>query len=79
MKPRTKFDKGRVPGNFQRLVRANSYVVSEVKATMRLPHDYAYADHDPKEVVQPAVLWGEVPTKAARQFTEGTIRSLADQ
>ena len=61
---RTKFDKGRVPGNFQRLVRANSYVVSEVKATMRLPHDYAYADHDPKEVVQPAVLWGEVPTKA---------------
>lgn len=62
---RTKFDKGRVPGNFQRLVRANTYVVSEVKATMRLPHDYAYADHDPKEVVQPAVLWGEIPTKAA--------------
>lgn len=62
---RTKFDKGRVPGNFQRLVRANTYVVSEVKASMRLPHDYAYADHDPKEVVQPAVLWGEIPTKAA--------------
>lgn len=62
---RTKFDKGRVPGNFQRIVRANTYVVSEVKATMRLPHDYAYADHDPKEVVQPAVLWGEIPTKAA--------------
>ena len=61
---RTKFDKGRVPGNFQRLVRANTYVVSEVKAAMRLPHDYAYSDHDPKEVVPPAVLWGNIPTKA---------------
>ncbi len=61
---RTKFDKGRVPGEFQRLVRANTYLVSEVKAAMRLPHDYAYSDHDPKEVVNPAVLWGEIPTKA---------------
>jgi len=61
---RTKFDKGRVPGNFQRLVRANTYMVSEVKAAMRLPHDYAYSDHDPKELVAPAVLWGEIPTKA---------------
>lgn len=61
---RTKFEKGRVPGNFQRLVRANTYVVSEVKAAMRLPHDYAYSDHDPKELVQPAVLWGKIPTKA---------------
>ena len=31
---------------------------------MRLPHDYAYEDAKPKEVVKPAVLWGEVPTKA---------------
>lgn len=58
-------DKGRVPGQFQRLVRANTYKVSEVKATMRLPHDYAYEDAKPKEVVPPAVLWGEVPTSAA--------------
>lgn len=62
---RTKFDKGRVPGQFQRIARANTYSVSEVKATMRLPHDYAYEDAKPKEVVKPAVLWGEIPTKAS--------------
>ncbi len=61
---RKKHDKGRVPGEFQRIARANTYVVSEVKATMRLPHDYAYSDHKPNEVVKPAVLWGEIPTKA---------------
>lgn len=62
---RTKHDKGRVPGEFQRIARANTYSVSEAKnAVMRLPHDYAYEDAKPKEVVKPAVLWGEVPTKA---------------
>ena len=62
---RTKHDKGRVPGEFQRIARANTYSVSEIKnATMRLPHDYAYEDAKPKEVVKSAVLWGEVPTKA---------------
>ena len=62
---RTKHDKGRVPGEFQRIARANTYSVSELKnATMRLPHDYAYEDAKPKEVVKAAVLWGEVPTKA---------------
>ncbi len=58
-------DKGRVPGQFQRIARANTYSVSEVKATMRLPHDYAYEDAKPKSTVKPAVLWGEVPTSAA--------------
>jgi hypothetical protein len=61
---RKRHDKGRVPGEFQRIARANTYVVSEVKAVMRLPHDYAYSDHKPKEVVDPAVLWGEIPTRA---------------
>ena len=62
---RTKHDKGRVPGEFQRIARANTYSVSEARnAVMRLPHDYAYEDAKPKEVVKPAVLWGEVPTKA---------------
>ncbi len=61
---KTKNDKGRVPGEFQRIARANTYSVSEVKATMRLPHDYAYEDAKPKDVVKPAVLWGEIPTKA---------------
>lgn len=63
---RKHYENGRVPGNFQRMVRANSYSVSEVKAAMRLPHDYAYDDAKPKEVVKPAVLWGEVPTKSRK-------------
>ncbi|MCO8120229.1 DUF1549 and DUF1553 domain-containing protein [Stieleria sp. TO1_6] len=58
------YDKGRVPGAFQRMVRANTYNVSEVKTNLRLPHDYAYDDAKPKSVVEPAVLWGEVPTKS---------------
>lgn len=65
---RKQHEKGRVPGEFQRLARANTYSVSEVKAAMRLPHDYAYEDAKPKEIVKPAVLWGEIPTKA-RQST----------
>ncbi len=61
---RTKHDKGRVPGEFQRLVRANTYMVSEVKAALRLPHDYAYDDAKPNQVIKPDVLWGEIPTSA---------------
>ncbi|MEM8912414.1 MAG: DUF1549 and DUF1553 domain-containing protein [Planctomycetota bacterium] len=58
------FPKGRVPGPFQRLARANTYVVREVTRPLRLPHDYAYSDADPKEIVEPNVLWGEVPSSA---------------
>lgn len=52
-------------GEFQRLVRANTYRVSEIKQTLRLPHDYAYDDHEPKSIVEPAVPWDEVPADAA--------------
>ncbi|MCC9657732.1 DUF1549 and DUF1553 domain-containing protein [Rhodopirellula halodulae] len=58
------FDKGRVPGEFQRLTRANTYVVSEKPRKLRLPHDYAYRNAKPKDIVEPAVLWGEVPSSA---------------
>ncbi len=61
---RNHYAKGRVPGQFQRLARANTYSVSEVKASIRLPHDYAYEDAKPNDLVKPAVLWGEVPTSA---------------
>ncbi|MCA9135419.1 MAG: DUF1553 domain-containing protein [Planctomycetales bacterium] len=61
---RNHYPNGRVPGAFQRMIRANSYSVSEVEASLRLPHDYAYDDAKPKSVVEPAVLWGEIPTKA---------------
>lgn len=55
---------GRVSGEYQRVVRANSYEVHEVPATLRLPHDYAYADAKPKDIVKPQVLWGDVPETA---------------
>ena len=61
------------------MIRANSYRVSEVKATLRLPHDYAYDDAKPKSVVKPAVLWGEVPSKAKKASPRRTICGLADQ
>lgn len=61
---RKKHAKGRVPGEFQRLVRANTYRVSEVAAKLKLPHDYAYEDAKPNEVIEAAVLWGDIPTSA---------------
>ncbi len=61
-----KYDKGRVPGQFQRVARANTYVVSEKPTKLRLPHDYAYGDAKPKDLVEPEVLWGEVPVSARK-------------
>lgn len=46
---------------FQRLVRANTYAVSERKTRLKLPHDYAYSNGEPNQPVDPAVLWGDVP------------------
>lgn len=61
-----RFDKGRVPGEFQRIARANTYIVSERPRRLRLPHDYAYRDAKPKDFVEPKVLWGEIPSSAAK-------------
>jgi len=55
---------GNVSGEYQRVVRANTYEVFEVAAKLHLPHDYAYADAKPKDEVKPQVLWGEVPESA---------------
>lgn len=63
-KARDHFPDRRVPGEFQRLSRANTYMVREVQADMRLPHDYAYSDAKPRAKVEPAVLWGEIPSSA---------------
>ncbi|MGV3483483.1 MAG: DUF1549 domain-containing protein [Planctomycetaceae bacterium] len=57
-----KYPSGKIPGALRRVVQANTYNVSEVKAALRLPHDYAYDDAKPKDLVQPKVLWGEVPS-----------------
>jgi len=64
VKSREKSPQQRSPGEFQRIVRANTYEVHEVKAMLKLPHDYAYADAKPGDVVSPSVLWGAVPVTA---------------
>ena len=62
---RKRYPNGRIPGHIQRLIRANSFYVGEnPKVAMRLPHDYAYSDAKPNDVIKPAVLWGEIPTSA---------------
>ncbi len=62
---RKKYPNGRVPGEYQRLVRANTYRVKEVEQKLKLPHDYAYSNAKPNQLVQPAVLWGEIPENAS--------------
>ncbi len=62
---RKKYPDGRVPGELQRLARANTYRVKETPRQLRLPHDYAYSDAQPKQVVEPAVLYGEIPASAS--------------
>jgi hypothetical protein len=64
---RTQYPEGRVPGEFQRVVRANNYEVYEVPAKLKLPHDYAYSDAKPGTVIEPQVLWDEVPQSARKQ------------
>jgi len=59
-----KYPNGKVPGHLRRVALANSYSVFETKASLRLPHDYAYTDASPKALVEPTVLWGQVPKSA---------------
>ncbi len=59
-----KFPNGKIPGPMRRVVQANTYNVSESKAGLKLPHDYAYDDAKPNDPVKPAVLWGETPKSA---------------
>ena len=52
--------------SMQRLIRANTYAVSETSRRLRLPHDYAYTDGKPNDLVEPEVLWGAIPAAAAQ-------------
>lgn len=66
-KARAEVPNGRISGQLQRMLRANNYSVSHNdKAAMRLPHDYAYDDAKPNDVVKAKVLWGEIPTSASK-------------
>ncbi len=49
-------------GNFNRIVRFQTFGVSDVKRPMKLPPDYQYSDGKPNGVVSPKVIFGEQPT-----------------
>ena len=51
-------------GNFNRIVRFQTFGVSDVKRPMKLPPDYQYSDGKPNEVVSPKVIFGEQPPPA---------------
>ncbi|GAA5506929.1 hypothetical protein Rcae01_02382 [Novipirellula caenicola] len=57
-------EKGRFPSQYRRVMNASLYDVREVKAVLKLPHDYAYSDAKPLSPVKPAVLWDDVPAEA---------------
>lgn len=57
---------GKVSNAFQQLVRANQYAVRVNKRELKLPHDYAYSDAKPDDIVKPKVLWGSVPSSASK-------------
>lgn len=47
-------------GPFVRLMRSNTYaVINDSKRRLKMPHDYAYEDAKPNQLVQPSVLFGE--------------------
>ncbi|RMF41443.1 MAG: DUF1549 domain-containing protein [Planctomycetota bacterium] len=55
----------RLSGSMNLLVQANLFRVSfDPKRKLKLPHDYQYDNGKPNQVVEPAVLWGEIPSAA---------------
>lgn len=58
---------GRLKGSANLLAQANlSRVSFDSKRKLRLPHDYQYSDGKPKQVVNPKVLWGDLPPGASQ-------------
>ncbi|MEZ6086649.1 MAG: DUF1549 and DUF1553 domain-containing protein [Pirellulaceae bacterium] len=55
----------RLVGQVNRLVNLNRKEVVEVSANLKFPHDYAYDDAKPGEVVQPNVIFGTMPSLKA--------------
>lgn len=51
----------RLIGQVNRLVNYNRKEVVETAAKLRFPHDYAYDDAKPGEVVEPKVIFGPMP------------------
>ena len=53
--------KGKKAGQLVQFIQANATSVSHQDAALRLPHDYQYDDAKPRDLVEPALLWGRVP------------------
>ena len=51
-------------GNLALLVNTNLFRVSFKKRPLNLPHDYQYDNGKPNELVNPKVLWGDIPAAA---------------
>ncbi|MFM7413406.1 MAG: DUF1549 and DUF1553 domain-containing protein [Planctomycetota bacterium] len=56
--------KSRKLGVTTQYIRASVTSVAFAERPLLLPHDYAYDDAEPLSLVDPAVLWGEVPASA---------------
>lgn len=52
----------RLVGSMNFLMQSNLFRVSfNARKQLKLPHDYAYDDAKPNQVVEPSLLWGDVP------------------
>ncbi len=63
----TKLNQDRLAGSKLNLLQANLARVSEnPKRKLNLPHDYQYDNGKPNQPVKANVLWGQIPTSAAK-------------
>ncbi|MEZ6138875.1 MAG: DUF1549 domain-containing protein [Pirellulaceae bacterium] len=69
----------RLVGTPNLLVQANLFRVSfNATRKLKLPHDYQYDNGKPNEVVEPKVLWGDIPSDA-KQLSPRAICQMAYQ
>jgi len=59
---RSKVPDGKLKTPIQTVLVANRFDVKFDNRELKLPHDYAYEDSKPNEVVKPKVLWGNIPS-----------------
>ena len=58
-------DRSREANLMRRIERFNRYTVNETSAKLKFPHDYAYDDAKPGQLVTAKVLFGSIPTMAS--------------
>lgn len=63
---KTRNEKG-LTGNLNLVVNSNMFRVAfDGRKKLKLPHDYQYDDAKPNQVVEPHLLWGEIPVDAQK-------------